>query len=81
MQTAELTITQALREFKRQYQDKTGRIERTEFANCLTYSTDTGRCEEMAEEANELIAVFGLPLVAEATTFPTQDSFIVKRKS
>jgi hypothetical protein len=83
MQTTCLPFQQALKEFWRQYETSKDKIARSAFVNCLAYETGFGECEMRAEEANELIKVIGLShiLVAMPTTFPTQDSFIVKRKS
>lgn len=51
----------------------------TQFANCLIYRMDTpSSSEEATRKANELIIKLGLPLIAENSTFKTQNSFIVK---
>lgn len=49
------------------------------YANCLVYRTDAGFASDAAAKANSLIQELGLPLIAQATTFPTQDSFTVQK--
>ncbi len=47
------------------------------FANCMVYKCASGYAKKCAGQAERLIRSLSLPLIAKATTFHTQDSFII----